>query len=152
MGQVRLSEHINAPIDQVWELNASCERLPEWNVNIDEVKDCPDRLDHVGARVTTMARIMGRKIEGFQETTKADRPKTYALMLSGAGGARATVEITTTEAGGGTDMTVDVDYDLPMGLFAGIAERLLGGRVERDLRHSLENFKELAEARVPAHA
>jgi hypothetical protein len=39
-----------------------------------------------------------------------------------------------------------------MGLFAGIAERLLGGRVERDLRHSLENFKELAEARVPAHA
>lgn len=31
MGHVRVSDHINAPIDQVWDLNASCERVPEWN-------------------------------------------------------------------------------------------------------------------------
>ena len=43
MGHVRLSEHIDAPIDHVWEINASCERLPEWNVNIVEVRDCPGR-------------------------------------------------------------------------------------------------------------
>jgi hypothetical protein len=38
-----------------------------------------------------------------------------------------------------------------MGLFAGVAEKLLGGSVERDSRHSMENFKALCEATVPAH-
>jgi hypothetical protein len=85
MGHVRLSEHINAPIDHVWEILASCERLPEWNSNIVEVKDCPDRLDRVGAQATTVVRVFGRKIEGTQETTRADKPYAYALKLAGAG-------------------------------------------------------------------
>jgi hypothetical protein len=33
MGHVRLTDHIDAPIDHVWEINASCERLPEWNAS-----------------------------------------------------------------------------------------------------------------------
>src|SRR5947209_4844329 len=136
MGHVRLSEHINAPIDHVWEINASCARLPEWNVNIVEVKDCPDRLDRVGAQAKPVGRIFGRKIEGSQETTKADRPHAYALKFSGAGGVKGTVDITFTEARGGTDATIEVEYDLPMGLFAGVAEKLLSGSLERDLRHS----------------
>ena len=151
MGHLRLSEHINAPIDHVWEINASCERLPEWNVVIVDVKDCPDRLDRVGAKATTVARIFGRKIEGTQETTKADKPHAYALKVSGAGGAKATLGITFTEARGGTDATIEIDYELPMGMFAGVAEKLLGGSIERDLRHSQENFKALCEATVPAH-
>ena len=84
MGHVRLSEHINAPIDQVWDLNASCERLPEWNVNVIEVKDCPGRLDQVGARVTTVVRVFGRRIEGSQETMKVDKPHSFELKLVGA--------------------------------------------------------------------
>ncbi len=34
---------------------------------------------------------------------------------------------------------------------AGVAEKLLGGSVERDLRHSMENFKALCESTIPAH-
>jgi uncharacterized membrane protein len=151
MGHLRLREHINAPIDHVWEITASCERLPEWNVNIIEVKGCPGRLDRVGAQFTTVGRVLGRKIEGTQETTRADKPHTYALKLSGAGGLKATLDQTFTEAGGGTDTTIDVEYDLPMGLFTGIAEKLIGGSVERDLRHSMENFKALCESTIPAH-
>jgi uncharacterized membrane protein len=151
MGHVRLSEHIDAPIDHVWEINASCERLPEWNVNIIEVKDCPDRLDRVGARVTTVARVLGRKLEGSQETTRADKPHTYAAKFSGAGGAKGTVDLTFSEASGGTDATVELEYDLPVGLFAGVADKLLGGSIERDLRHGMENFKALCESTIAAH-
>ena len=100
MGHLRLSEHIDAPIDHVWEINASCERLPEWNVSMVEVKDCQGAY---------------------------------------------------TEARGGTDATVELEYELPMGMFAGVAEKLLGGSIERDLRHSMENFKVLCEATIPAH-
>jgi uncharacterized membrane protein len=152
MGHLRLSEHIDAPIDHVWEITASCERLPEWNANIVEVKGCPDRLDRVGAQFTPVFRVFGRKIEGSQETTNADKPHAYAVKATGAGGVKGTVGFTFTEARGGTDVTEDLEYDLPMGLFAGVAEKLLGGSIERDLRHSMENFKALCESTVPAHA
>ena len=151
MAHLQLSQHIDAPIDHVWEIAASCERLPEWNVTIVEVKDCQGRLDRVGARVTTVVRVFGRKIEGSQETQTVATPGAYTLKLVGAGGAKATVNGTYTEASGGTDATVELEYDLPMGLFAGVAEKLLGGSVERDFRHSMENFKALCEATVPAH-
>ncbi len=151
MGHLRSSEHINAPIDHVWEIFASCERLPEWTVNIVEVKDCPDRLDRVGAQFTPVFRVFGRKIEGTQESTRADKPHTFALKLSGAGGIKATATITFTEAGGGTDMTWEGEYDLPMGVFGGVAEKLLGGSIEKDLRHEIENLKALCESTVPAH-
>jgi uncharacterized membrane protein len=151
MGHLRLTEHINAPIDHVWELNASCERIPEWSVTVVEVKDCPGRLDRVGARATVVARVFGRRIEGSQETTKADKPHAFALKLVGAGGAKGTVAGTFSEAGGGTDATLELEYELPMGMFAGVAEKLLGGAIERDLRHSMENFRALCEATVPAH-
>ena len=81
MGHLRLGEHIDAPIDHVWEIYASCERLPEWDMSIVEVKDCQGRLDRVGARVTTVARVFGRRIEGFRETTKADQPHDFAVKL-----------------------------------------------------------------------
>jgi uncharacterized membrane protein len=150
MGHVRASEHIDAPIGHVWEINASCERIPEWNVNVVEVKDCPGRLDRVGARATTVVRVFGRRIEGSQETTKADKPRAFTLKLVGAGGAKATVDGTFTESGGGTDTTLELDYELPMGMFAGVAEKLLGGSIDRDVRHSMENFKALCESTTPA--
>jgi ligand-binding SRPBCC domain-containing protein len=148
MGHLQLSAHIDAPIGHVWDVNASCDRLPEWNVNIIEVRDCPGRLDRVGARFTVVVRIFGRRIEGSEETTKADQPHTYELTLSGPGGARATLHQTFTEARGGTDTVADVDYELPMRLFAGVADRLLHGSVERDLRHSLESFGRSASRRI----
>ena len=151
MGHVRLSEHIDAPIDHVWDINASCERLPEWNVNVVEVRNCQGRLDRVGARVTTVVRVFGRKIEGTQETTKADKPHAFALKLVGAGGAKGTVDGSFSVARGGTDATLELEYELPMGLFAGVAEKLGGGSIERDLRHSMENFKALCESTIPAH-
>ena len=142
MGHVR-SRHIDAPIDHLWDINALCERIPEWNTSVVEVKDCPGRLDRVGARATTVVRVFGRRIEGSQETTKADKPHAFTLKLVGAGGAKATVDGTFTESGSGTDMTLELDYELPKGMFAGVAEKLLGGSIERDVHHSLENFKAL---------
>ena len=153
MGHATASNHINAPIDHVWEINASCERLPEWNVNVIEVKDCPGgRLDRVGAKATTVGRVMGRNIEGKTETTRADRPHAFTQRFTGAGGAHGSVTITLKAAGGGTDVAVELDYNLPGGFFAGVAQKLLGGRIESDLRHSMENLKALCEATVPARA
>lgn len=46
-----------------------------------------------------------------------------------------------------------MDYELPGGFFGDIADRLFMERqIERDVKHSNENFKALCEAKVPAHA
>ncbi|HEY8437850.1 MAG TPA: SRPBCC family protein [Candidatus Limnocylindrales bacterium] len=150
MGHVRLSEHIDAPVDHVWDMNVSCDRLAEWNVNIVEVKDCPGRLDAVGAKATTIGRVMGRKVEGQTETLRVDKPQIFEERITATGGIVASVKTSFAAARGGTDVTVEVDYTFPAGFFGGIAEKLLGGSLERDTRHSMENFKELCEATAPA--
>jgi uncharacterized membrane protein len=56
-------------------------------------------------------------------------------------------------AGPGTDISFEMDYELPGGFIGGIAVKLFMERqIERDIKHSNENFKALCEAKVPAHA
>jgi uncharacterized membrane protein len=58
-----------------------------------------------------------------------------------------------TPAGEGTDVEMEVDYEVPAGFLGHIADRLfLEKAMERQMRHTAENFKALAEAKVPALA
>jgi uncharacterized membrane protein len=152
MGHLRESFHIDAPIDHVWDLNADARRMPEYDANTIEVQDCPERIDWVGAKYTSVSRVMGRRLTGTNETTKVDKPRLFEQKIELPGGGHATVTLTLAEAGGGTDQTIVIDYQLPGGLFAGVAEKLLSGSIERDIRHSNENFKALCEATIPVHA
>jgi uncharacterized membrane protein len=55
--------------------------------------------------------------------------------------------------GTGTDSRLELDYDLPGGFVGGIADKLFVERaIERDAKHSAENFKAICEAdgHVPA--
>jgi uncharacterized protein YndB with AHSA1/START domain len=152
MGHFRERFHIDAPIDHVWDLNADARRMPEWDVNTIEVQDAPERIDEVGARYTTVARVMGRRLTGTNVTTKVERPHLLEQRIELPGGGHAEFTLTLVEANGGTDETIQFDYKLPGGMFAGVAEKLLSSSIERDARHSNENFKALCEATVPTHA
>jgi uncharacterized membrane protein len=89
---------------------------------------------------------------GTNETTKVERPHLFEQKIELPGGGHAKITIELAESGGGTDQTMTIDYQLPGGLFAGVAEKLLSGSIERDIRHSNENFKALCEATIPVHA
>jgi len=57
--------------------------------------------------------------------------------------------------GSGTKLSTDLDYELPMGLFGNVADKLFAERaMTRDVHHSGENFKALVEeeAMVPTTA
>jgi uncharacterized membrane protein len=46
-------------------------------------------------------------------------------------------------------MSIEVDYELPGGFVGGVADKLFVERaIERDIKHSLENFKAICEADV----
>jgi len=153
MGHIRESIHIDAPIDQVWDLGAKSERYPEWQTGIVEVKNSTGPIDHVGAKHTAVYKSMGRTLEATFEVTRAEKPRLIEQKGTIPGGGHGTSLQTAEPAGGGTDITFTMDYSLPGGFVGGMADKLFMERaLERDIRHSNENFKALceAEAKVPA--
>ena len=69
------------------------------------------------------------------------------------GGGTATLIQRFAAAAGGTDCTGEMEYELPGGILGGLANRLfVEGAIERDVRHTMENFKALLEAERPVHA
>jgi carbon monoxide dehydrogenase subunit G len=136
-----------------WDLGADASRVPEWQEGVLEVKDITGKLDQVGAGYSTVLRIMGRRLEGRFEVSKVDKPRLVELSGTAPGGGRAKSTVWLEPAGGGTDLTVEIDYELPGGLISDVADKVFMERaVERQIRHSNENFKALCEAKIPAHA
>ncbi len=153
MGHIRESIHVDAPIDQVWELGANCERYPEWQTGVVEVKDCTGPIDHVGAKYTIVYKSMGRRLEATFQVTRAEKPRLVESKGTVPGGGHATSLQSAEPAGGGTDLTFTMDYELPGGFVGGLADKLFMERaLERDIRHSNENFKSLCEAEVKVPA
>lgn len=152
MGHFQETIHIAAPIGHVWELNADARRIPEWDANTIEVRDFPERIDHVGAKFISVWRVMGRQLTGTSETTKVEKPHRLEQAITMPGGGRASIAIDFEEADGGTNETLVADYELPFGFLSGVAEKVLSGAIQRDFRHSNENFKALCEATIPQPA
>lgn len=153
MAQIVTHYHVDAPPDRVFELGAHAERIPEWNASITEVKDVTGPLDHLGAAYTAIMKIAGRRLEARWEVARIEKPSYTELRGSAPGGGRATMITRSEPAGGGSDCTFELDYELPGGFIGDLAFKLFAERsVERDVRHSNENFKAIVEAEVPVHA
>jgi carbon monoxide dehydrogenase subunit G len=149
MAKVRREIEIAAPPERVWEVLIDPERLPQYNVTIVEVHDPTGRLDQVGSAYDAISKVYGRRIEGRWEVTEVTPLRRIVQRGSGAGGASATVNGTIEPSGAGTRAAVEVDYQLPAGFLGEVANRLFIERsVERDVRHTLENLKELVETEV----
>jgi uncharacterized membrane protein len=152
MAHIRLTEHIGAPIEDVFELFIDAKRWPEWMAGSTEVKEITGPPDQVGTRIRDVSTFMGRQMESWTEVIEVERPRLYRLATEGAGmKGRGTFRLV--PAGEGTDVEVETEYELPAGFLGHIADRLfLEKAMERQTRHSAENFKALAEAKVAVPA
>ena len=153
MGHIRQNFHVDAPRERVWELAADATRLPEWNTSFIEVKDVSGPLDRVGASYTSVLKLAGRRLEGRWELSRVEAPSLAELTGTAPGGGRATYTARYEAAGGGTEVTWELDYELPGGFVGDVADKLFVERAnERDFKHSAENFKAILEAGVTARA
>lgn len=149
MGHVRLTGHVEAPIEHVFEMATRADRIPEYNPMMVEVSDVSGPLDQVGAQFRTVMRVGGRRIEGEVKVSQVERPTLITLTGTAPGGGRLTWSRRFTPAGTGTSAVVELDYELPGGLIGGLADRLFFEKaIEREARHSLENFNEIVAAEV----
>ncbi len=153
MGHVRTMSHVDVAPDQAFEFGAKAERLPEWSASLVEVKDVSGPADRVGASYTAVMKLGGRKLEGRWAVTRVEKPRLVELNGTAPGGGTATLITRYAPAAGGTDITTELDYELPGGFVGGLADKLFVERaIERDFKHSSENFKAIVEAEVPVHA
>jgi uncharacterized membrane protein len=149
MAHLQMTAHYEASIERVFELAIDYKRYPEWNASYEEVTEVVGPADQVGTKIHGVMKILGRKMEGWGEVTELDRPRSLKMAGSGSGGT-VTTAYRFTPAASGTDAELTVDYELPAGLFGKVADKLFIERsVERDLRHSLENFKAFVETKEP---
>ncbi|MGH2417278.1 MAG: SRPBCC family protein [Candidatus Limnocylindria bacterium] len=153
MGHVLQSGHIEAPPDKAFAMAIDATRIAEWNSSVVETRDITGSLDRVGASYIAILKLGGRRLEGHWEVSKVEKPRLLEITGTAPGGGRATATNRFEPAGAGTDVTIEIDYDFPGGFVGGMADKLFVERaIDRDVKHSVENFKEICEAevRVPA--
>jgi uncharacterized membrane protein len=151
MGKVNYTHRVDAPPDRVFELGLKAERIPEWFQSIVEVKDISGPLDRVGSAYTALMKIAGQPLEVRWEVVRVEKPTYSELKGTAPGGGRATYIAKNVLSGTGTEVSVELQYELPGGFLGQFADKLFVERtIERDLRHAAENFKAIVEAEVPA--
>lgn len=150
MTNVRMTMHFDAPIERVFDLGIDYGRYPEWNVTYTEIKQVTGPVDKVGTKIHSVMKILGRTMEGWGEIVEIDRPRYIKISGTGPQGGKLTSTQRLTPVGSGTDLEFEAEYELPAGFLGHIADKLFVEKaVERDLHHSMENFKALVEAKQP---
>ncbi len=153
MGSIRQTSHIDVPPEKVFALAIDAKRVAEWNASVIETKDVTGSLDQVGASYTAVLKLGGRHLESRWQVSRVEQPGLLEITGTAPGGGRVTALNRFESAGTGTDSSLELDYDLPGGFVGGIADKLFVERaIERDAKHSAENFKAICEAdgHVPA--
>jgi uncharacterized membrane protein len=153
MGHVLQSGHIDAPPEKAFAIAIDAARIPEWNASVSEVRDITGSLDQLGSNYVSVLKLGGRLLESRWEVSRAESPRLLEFTGTAPGGGRATATNRFEAAAAGTDVAIEIEYELPGGFVGGMADKLFVERaIERDVKHSVENFKAICEAEVQVPA
>ena len=153
MGHVLQTGRIDASPDRAFALAVDAARIPEWNSSVVDAKEITGSLDQVGSSYVSVLKLGGRPLESRWEVTRVERPRLLEFTGTAPGGGKAASTIRFEPAGEGTDITFEVEYELPGGFVGSMANKLFVERaIERDVKHSVENFRAICEAEVQVPA
>jgi len=150
MGHICRTIHVEATPEQVFDLFANPERLPEWQVPATEVKDITGTPGTVGSGWTAATTFAGRKMEEPMRITAGERPRFFEVKSTGS--MSGTVRGRFEPAAGGTDVTIESEYGMPLGFIGDAANKLFFEKsFAESWDKSLAKLKALVEAEAPAH-
>ena len=153
MGHVLQTGQIDVQPEKAFAVAIDAARIPEWNASVSEVRDITGSLDQLGSNYVSVLKLGGRLLEGRWEVSRVESPRLIEFTGTAPGGGRATATNRFEAAGSGTDVTIEIEYELPGGFLGGMADKLFVERaIERDVKHSVENFKAICEAEVQVPA
>lgn len=147
MGHITFAGHVEGPIELAFDLAVDPVRMRECMPWITRVWDIRGSQAAVGDSYRFRDTMLGRDAEGVAEVQAADRPFLQSTVSRYDNGVIARWTMRFTPTAGGTDITNDVDYELPAGLAGRIADRLVFHRfIERRLRRGAARFEQQVRA------
>ena len=144
MGFVHLPKRFDAPPETVFEHVVRTDRLPMWLAPIVSVSNAAERLDAVGAKMDAELKLGGRLLHTTWEVVKVDPPHSLRAIASAEEGGAADLWARLDRWDSATEMELELDYELPGGFVATVADKLFVERlITRDVMHSLETLRQM---------
>ncbi len=106
---------INAPADAVFGLIDDPEAFPRFSPNVTEVSEIQRSDGRIGDTFRATYTILGLRLPVTFTYTEYERPNRLAARFEGR--FRGTMVTTLSPSGGGTQVALDLDYDVPGGVF-----------------------------------
>ncbi len=134
---------INAPVEKVFGHVNEPTNLPEIWPSMVEVKDV-QRLPNGGTSFRWVYKMAGMRFEGTTEDTEC--VLNQRVVSKSTGGIESLFVWTFQPEDGGTKLTVEVEYTVPIPLLGKLAEAFIVKQNERELELVLANLKTKMEA------
>lgn len=138
----RTSITVNSPPDEVYRYWRDFKNLPKFMFHLESVEPIDEKRSHWVARAP-----LGRRVEWDAEITE-DIPNQLIAWRSGEGAeAPNSGSVTFTPAPGnrGTEVLVEVDYQLPGGVIGDTLAKLFGEAPQQQIKDDLRRFKQVVE-------
>jgi hypothetical protein len=147
MNHLRDDIRIDAPIEHVWAFLCDTSHWHDWDPR-SEYSDFSGPIDRVGTTYVDTSRFMGFEMKGTNEVVEVDPP--WYLHIRSDFGPMDVFYRLEEDGRSRTRVLVEATYEMPGHLPGWIKDLMTKSWVERYTRQQLEDFKALAELRVPA--
>ena len=146
MGSINRSTFVTCPPERVFAVLADVDRLTEFSSMTVAIRNGPGRPVRAGDRFEQVVKVLGKELESEWQVVEVSPPARLRFVGTAPGGARATLVESIQAEGDGTKVTLDVDYDLPLGLLGDAVDALfLHSKNEEQAEEILDRLKELCE-------
>lgn len=142
MAHLSESIMVNASSETIWSLLTTPGKILEWFVGLDTVNASAD-YPAVGSHVEGAYKVMGIELKATQTVTAMTPGTAIHYQLEGI--VSGTQNWTVTPAGGGHQVTVEMNYNMSGGVLGRLAEPAVHQVNLTNAKKSLENIKQLAE-------
>jgi carbon monoxide dehydrogenase subunit G len=138
-----LAVEVARPPAEVWAYFADPTHLPDWQQDVEEVRDADGGQLAAGSTFTEVRSFLGKRAESTLEVTAAEPGRELSLRTI-SGPVRVEIRHLLEPAGDGTLIRVEAEADA--GKLFGLGGPLLRKAAERRARGDFERLKALLEA------
>jgi len=141
MATMSHSINISAPVEKVFAYVTDPVNAPEWFVGMTEASNITG--SGVGKHYHWKYRMVGVPLRG--EGTFVEYVPNERAVLETKGGVTGKLTYTFTAHEGGTKLSVETEYTIPVPVLGKLAEKLVLKRNQRESEMGLQNVKERLE-------
>jgi uncharacterized membrane protein len=145
LARIESSIVINAPPEKVFAKLVDFEGMPEWNDVIKEIKITSENRKGVGVTFHQVAMIGDTRTESDAEVTGWIENERMDIR-STAGNLTFLGSNTLKPVSGGTEITIEANYEMPYSILGKIIDKLKVSKdIQKNIENSNQNLKKLLE-------